>query len=84
MPDDDFIDRDNKGLKSFERETEFISGHVGFEDSIIFYDFKPQRRVLACNLDLEVSNSINIIFVQTNEIPCVDCIVRMVNERENS
>lgn len=46
VPDDDFIGRDNKGLKSFKRETEFISGHVEFEDSIIYYDFKPQRRVL--------------------------------------
>lgn len=39
---DDFIDRDNKGLKGFERETEFISEHVGFEDSIVYLDFKPQ------------------------------------------
>lgn len=32
-----------------------------------------------CNLDLEVGNGICIIFVKTNEIPYVDCIVRLVN-----
>lgn len=44
--DDTFIDRNIKELMGLERKIEFISGHVGFEGSIVYYGFKHQQRDL--------------------------------------
>lgn len=47
---DNCTDRDDKWLIDLERKTEFVPGHVRFEDPIVYFGVKPQQS----DMDLQI------------------------------